>query len=124
MLAPQTMQDSSRTILDLLSTDGIALIHSIGRMNGPAATSAWTRKYIFPGGHIPALSEVAPVIERAGLVLTDLEILRLHYAETLRHWRERFMGVTGRKAGLAISAFAGCGNFTSPLVSWHFATAI
>ena len=60
-------------------------------MNGPAVTSAWTRKYIFPGGHIPALSEVAPVIERAGLVLTDLEILRLHYAETLRHWRERFM---------------------------------
>ena len=112
------------TIRDLLSTDGIALIHSIGRMNGPAATSAWTRKYIFPGGHIPALSEVAPVIERAGLVLTDLEILRLHYAETLRHWRERFMRSHWRKAGLAISAFAGCGNFTSPLVSWHFATAI
>ena len=78
-------------IRDLLSADGIALVHSIGRMNGPAVTSAWTRKYIFPGGHIPALSEVAPVIERAGLVLTDLEILRLHYAETLRHWRERFM---------------------------------
>ncbi len=77
-------------IRDLLSADGIALIHSIGRMNGPAVTSAWTRKYIFPGGHI-ALSEVAPVIERAGLVLTDLEILRLHYAETLRHWRDRFM---------------------------------
>jgi cyclopropane-fatty-acyl-phospholipid synthase len=75
----------------LLSADGIALIHSIGRMNGPAVTSAWTRKYIFPGGHTPALSEVAPVIERAGLALTDLEILRLHYAETLRHWRERFM---------------------------------
>ena len=78
-------------IRDLLSADGIALIHSIGRINGPAITSAWTRKYIFPGGHIPALSEVAPVIERAGLVLTDLEILRLHYVETLRHWRERFM---------------------------------
>jgi cyclopropane-fatty-acyl-phospholipid synthase len=78
-------------IRDLLSADGIALIHSIGRMNGPAVTSAWTRKYIFPGGHIPALSEVAPAIERAGLVLTDLEILRLHYAETLRRWRERFM---------------------------------
>ena len=60
-------------------------------MNGPAVTSAWTRKYIFPGGHIPALSEVAPVIERSGLVLTDLEILRLHYAETLHRWRERFM---------------------------------
>jgi len=78
-------------IRELLSADGIALIHSIGRSNGPGITSAWTRKYIFPGGHIPALSEVAPVIERAGLVLTDLEILRLHYAETLRHWRERFV---------------------------------
>jgi cyclopropane-fatty-acyl-phospholipid synthase len=76
---------------DLLSANGVALVHSIGRSNGPAITSAWTRKYIFPGGHIPALSEVAPVIERAGLVVTDLEILRLHYAETLRHWRERFL---------------------------------
>jgi cyclopropane-fatty-acyl-phospholipid synthase len=76
---------------ELLSPDGIALIHSIGRSDGPTITSAWTRKYIFPGGHIPALSEVAPVIERAGLVLTDLEVLRLHYAETLRHWRERFL---------------------------------
>jgi cyclopropane-fatty-acyl-phospholipid synthase len=78
-------------IRNLLSAEGIALIHSIGRINGPAITSAWTRKYIFPGGHIPALSEVAPVIERAGLIITDLEILRLHYAETLRRWRERFI---------------------------------
>ena len=78
-------------IRNLLSAEGIALIHSIGRINGPAITSAWTRKYIFPGGHIPALSEVAPVIERAGLIMTDLEILRLHYAETLRRWRERFI---------------------------------
>jgi cyclopropane-fatty-acyl-phospholipid synthase len=80
-----------RKIRELLSADGVALVHSIGRSNGPAITSAWTRKYIFPGGHIPALSEVAPVIERAGLVLTDLEALHLHYAETLRHWRERFL---------------------------------
>ena len=80
-----------RKIQNLLSAEGIALIHSIGRINGPAITSAWTRKYIFPGGHIPALSEVAPVIERAGLIITDVEILRLHYAETLRHWRERFI---------------------------------
>jgi cyclopropane-fatty-acyl-phospholipid synthase len=78
-------------IRNLLSAEGIALIHSIGRINGPAITSAWTRKYIFPGGHIPALSEVAPVIERAGLIVTDVEILRLHYAETLRRWRERFV---------------------------------
>ena len=78
-------------IRNLLTPEGIALIHSIGRTNGPAITSAWTRKYIFPGGHIPALSEIAPVIERAGLIMTDLEILRPHYAETLRRWRERFI---------------------------------
>ena len=77
-------------IRELLSIDGVALIHSIGRMNGPDVTSAWTRKYI-PGGYIPALSEVAPAIERSGLLLTDMEILHLHYAETLRHWRERFL---------------------------------
>jgi cyclopropane-fatty-acyl-phospholipid synthase len=78
-------------IRELLSIDGVALIHSIGRMNGPDVTSAWTRKYIFPGGYIPALSEVAPAIEHSGLLLSDMEIWRLHYAETLRHWRERFL---------------------------------
>jgi cyclopropane-fatty-acyl-phospholipid synthase len=75
----------------LLSDDGIALIHSIGRKDGPNVTSAWIKKYIFPGGYIPALSEVIPAIERTGLWISDLEILRLHYAETLRHWRERFL---------------------------------
>lgn len=74
----------------LMPDHGIALLHSIGRMRGPEFTSAWIRKYIFPGGYIPALSEVLPSIERAGLWLTDLEILRLHYAQTLREWRERF----------------------------------
>jgi cyclopropane-fatty-acyl-phospholipid synthase len=77
-------------IRDLLAPDGIALIHSIGRIDGPDVTDAWVRKYIFPGGYIPALSEVLPIIERAGLVVTDIEILRLHYAETLRLWRDRF----------------------------------
>jgi cyclopropane-fatty-acyl-phospholipid synthase len=77
-------------ISDLLCPKGIALIHSIGRIDGPAITDAWVRKYIFPGGYIPALSEVLPAVERAGLVVTDIEILRLHYAETLRRWRERF----------------------------------
>ena len=75
----------------LLADQGVALIHSIGRMNGPDVTSAWTRKYIFPGGYIPAISQVCPAIEQAGLWLTDLEILRLHYADTLRTWRERFL---------------------------------
>ena len=66
------------------------VLHSIGRSGPPAATSAFIRKYIFPGGYIPALSEVLPAIEKAGLMVTDIEILRLHYAETLKHWRERF----------------------------------
>ena len=78
-------------VSQLLADDGVALIHSIGRKDGPDVTSSWIRKYIFPGGYIPALSEVTPAIERAGLWITDLEILRLHYAQTLRHWRERFL---------------------------------
>jgi cyclopropane-fatty-acyl-phospholipid synthase len=74
----------------LLTDDGVALIHSIGRFDGPASTNPFVRKYIFPGGYSPALSEVFPPIEREGLIVTDLEILRLHYATTLRHWRQRF----------------------------------
>jgi cyclopropane-fatty-acyl-phospholipid synthase len=67
------------------------VLHSIGRSEGPDATNPWIAKYIFPGGYIPALSEVMPAIERAGLLACDIEILRLHYAETLKAWRERFM---------------------------------
>ncbi len=78
-------------VLDLLAEDGVMLLHSIGRMGGPGATSHFIRRYIFPGGYIPALSEVLPVVEARGLWLTDLEILRLHYAETLRAWRQRFL---------------------------------
>lgn len=75
----------------LLKPDGIALIHTIGRLDGPGATNPWIAKYIFPGGYIPAFSEMAQVVERSGLFMTDLEVLRLHYAETLREWRRRFM---------------------------------
>jgi cyclopropane-fatty-acyl-phospholipid synthase len=74
----------------LLQDDGAMLLHSINRSNGPGATSAWIHKYIFPGGYIPALSEVLPHLEEQGLYVTDIEILRLHYAETLRHWAQRF----------------------------------
>jgi cyclopropane-fatty-acyl-phospholipid synthase len=74
----------------LLAPDGVALLHSIGRMDGPGSTDPWIRKYIFPGGYVPALSEVVPVVERLRLWVTDIEILRLHYAETLRLWRQRF----------------------------------
>ncbi|HLY46258.1 MAG TPA: cyclopropane-fatty-acyl-phospholipid synthase family protein [Stellaceae bacterium] len=79
-----------RTVSRLLAPDGVALLHAIGRMDGPSTTNPWMRKYIFPGGYAPALSEVVPVVERTRLWITDLEILRLHYAETLRAWRRRF----------------------------------
>jgi cyclopropane-fatty-acyl-phospholipid synthase len=68
------------------------LLHAIGRMEPPGGTNTWLRKYIFPGGYTPALSEVLRAIEKAGgLWVTDIEVLRLHYAETLRQWRERFL---------------------------------
>jgi len=82
----------------LLHDDGIAVLHSIGRMDGPGATNEWIRKYIFPGGYSPALSEVLPVAERLRLWVTDIEVLRLHYAETLRCWHQRF---TANRAEIA-----------------------
>ena len=75
----------------LLKPDGVMVLHAIGRFGPPVATNAFIRKHIFPGGYIPALSEVLPAIEKSGLMTTDIEILRLHYAETLKAWRERFM---------------------------------
>jgi len=80
-----------RRCAELLSDDGVMVLHSIGRSEGPDVTNPWIAKYIFPGGYIPALSEVFPAIERAGLLVCDIEILRLHYAKTLKAWRERFM---------------------------------
>lgn len=77
-------------VRELLRDDGVALLHSIGRMEAPCMLDPWMRKHIFPGAHIPALSEVLDVVERSSLWCTDLEVLRLHYAETLRHWRSRF----------------------------------
>ncbi|HEY3917145.1 MAG TPA: cyclopropane-fatty-acyl-phospholipid synthase family protein [Stellaceae bacterium] len=78
-------------VKELLTDNGIALLHSIGRADGPGHTNAWIRKYIFPGGYSPAISEVVPVVEKTGLWITDIEVLRLHYAETLRNWRARFL---------------------------------
>ena len=79
-----------RTVRRCLAPAGVALIHHIGRAAGPGSTSPWLRKYIFPGGYSPALSDVMPDIERSDLIATDIEVLRLHYARTLRLWRERF----------------------------------
>ena len=89
-----------KKIQELLTDDGVALVHSIGRMDGPGATNPWIRKYIFPGGYAPALSEVLPVVERLGLWVTDVEILRLHYAETLKAWRARFLARREEVLGL------------------------
>lgn len=78
------------TLRNRLTDDGVALLHTIGRTDGPGATSPWIAKYIFPGGYIPALSEILPHVERSGLFVTDIEVLRLHYAVTLKAWRSRF----------------------------------
>ena len=75
----------------LLHKDGVMLMHTIGRTDKPTTTNSFIEKYIFPGGYIPALSEVMTAIEASGLKITDIEILRLHYAETLKAWRQRFM---------------------------------
>ncbi len=80
-----------RKAAQLLSDDGVMVLHSIGRSEGPSVTNAWISKYIFPGGYIPSLSETLSAVERSGLLVTDIEILRLHYADTLKHWRERFL---------------------------------
>ncbi|MGA1804875.1 class I SAM-dependent methyltransferase [Rhizobium sp. HT1-10] len=78
------------TVRGMLKEDGVALIHAIGRADGPGSTNPWIAKYIFPGGYSPALSEVLSVVEKSGLWATDIEVLRLHYAKTLEHWRQRF----------------------------------
>ncbi len=80
-----------RSVRDLLSPDGIALIHSIGVSETPRATNPWIARYIFPGGYVPSLSEIAASVERQNLWIADVESLRLHYAYTLRHWFDRFV---------------------------------
>jgi len=77
-------------VRELLTDDGVCLLHSIGRKDGPSSTCAWIRKYIFPGGYSPSLSEVLAATEDCGLWVTDIEILRLHYAKTLNNWQARF----------------------------------
>ena len=83
-------------VSNLLNDDGIALIHTIGSVNPPRNPQPWITKYIFPGGYTPSLSEVAKPIENSGLIISDIEVLRMHYAHTLRHWRERFVGKKDR----------------------------
>jgi cyclopropane-fatty-acyl-phospholipid synthase len=82
--------DFFASVLRCLEPDGVAVLHAIGRQEGPGVTTEWIAKYIFPGGYCPALSEVFTALEPSGLVATDIEVLRQHYADTLRHWRTRF----------------------------------
>jgi cyclopropane-fatty-acyl-phospholipid synthase len=79
------------TVSKLLVEDGVALIHTIGSVNPPRSPQPWITKYIFPGGYTPSLSEVAYPIEKSGLILSDIEVLRKHYSHTLRHWKDRFL---------------------------------
>lgn len=95
-----------QTVADRLSPDGIALIHTIGSSGRPGAPNPWIKKYIFPGGYVPSLSEILPVIERSGLTVTDVEVLRLHYAATLREWRHRFATNRARVAALFDDRFS------------------
>ncbi len=90
---------------ELLTDDGVAVLHSIGRMGGPGTTAPWLRKYIFPGGYAPALSEALGAAEQAGFWVTDLEVLRLHYAETLLAWDKRFQSRRAEAAALLDERF-------------------
>ncbi len=83
-------------VFEILKDDGIALLHTIGSVNSPRNPQPWITKYIFPGGYTPSLSEVAGPIEKSGLILSDVEILRMHYAHTLRNWKERFLKNKGK----------------------------
>ncbi len=88
-----------------LKNDGIALLHTIGRLSGPGFTNPFIAKYIFPGGYVPALSEIVPAIEKSGLLITDVEVLRLHYAETLAAWRRNFERVRDKVAAMMSERF-------------------
>jgi cyclopropane-fatty-acyl-phospholipid synthase len=90
-VGPPSYDKYFQTCRKLMKEDGVMLLHTIGRSGTPYPTNPWITKYIFPGGHLPVLSEMMPAIERAGLIVTDIEILRLHYAYTLQAWRERFL---------------------------------
>jgi cyclopropane-fatty-acyl-phospholipid synthase len=104
----------------LLAPDGVMLLHSIGRADGPGQTNAWIRKYIFPGGYAPSLSEVLPVVEQAGFWTTDIEILRMHYALTLNRWQDRFAANRAEIAKLYDERFCRMWEFYLAGSEMHF----
>ncbi len=94
-----------RKVNACLKDDGVALLHTIGRLSGPGFTNPFIAKYIFPGGYVPALSEIAPAIEGSGLLIADIEVLRLHYAETLAAWRKNFESAWDKAAAIMPERF-------------------
>ena len=113
-----------RTFFDtlgrLLQPDGVALLHTIGRPDGPGRPNAWINRYIFPGGYTPALSEIMRAVENSGLFVTDVEVLRLHYAETLKDWRARFMTNRAEAAAIAGERFCRMWEFYLVLAEYAF----
>jgi cyclopropane-fatty-acyl-phospholipid synthase len=107
-------------VRELLTPDGFALIHSIGRMSPPSSTGPFVRKYIFPGGYVPALSETLAAVERCGLWTCDVEVLRLHYAHTLRHWRERFAKNRGQAKAIYDERFCRMWEFYLSVAELEF----
>ena len=96
----------------LLKSHGVSLIHTIGSINPPRDPHPWITKYIFPGGYTPSLSEVTTPIEKAGLIVADIEVLRLHYSYTLRHWKENCIKNKEKIIQMFDEKFLECGNFT------------
>ncbi|HEY4982523.1 MAG TPA: cyclopropane-fatty-acyl-phospholipid synthase family protein [Pseudolabrys sp.] len=107
-------------IRNLLKDDGYGFIHCIGRMSPPGTTGPFIRKYIFPGGYSPALSEVLAATERNGLWVSDIEVLRLHYYHTIRHWRERFARNRERAAQIYDERFCRLWEFYLAAVELEF----
>ena len=105
-----------KTVNKLLKEDGVALIHTIGSVVPPRDPHPWITKYIFPGGYTPSLSEIAGPIEKSGLIISDMEVLRMHYSHTLRHWKERFIGKKEEVLAMFDEKFLECGNFILQVV--------
>jgi len=95
----------------MLEPDGLMLLHTIGQSDPPTPTNPFIKKHIFPGGYIPSLSEVVPAIEKSGLIITDIEILRMHYAETLHAWRKSFLENWDKAAALYDERFCRMWDF-------------
>jgi cyclopropane-fatty-acyl-phospholipid synthase len=122
-VGPQHYRAFFAKVGELLADDGVMLLHSIGRMSPPGYVNPWVTKYIFPGGSTPALSEVLRAVERTGLWALDVEVLRLHYIWTLRHWRERFAARRDEACALYGERFCRMWEFTWWRPSWLSTTS-